>query len=429
MLACVEAHIDNNQTVNQKGVAWTVAIIALLGLVISAIMSGLGHSNTATHVASNSLSLFSYFQAQAFIGMTAIPMPPIVRAWTQNFQWSMGIIKVDFLQTMATWYQRATNGSPTSLLATLATTSVQVQKRALNVLDHYFTKRVNTQTNSETLKVITVRGIQRVGFVAEIEESNIFFTSYTFLWIFIIFIVVGVVVFRYVCEALVRSGKIRENRFAEFREGWKVVLKGILYRIALIVFPQVVVLCLWELTQRDSPAEVVLAVCTFLIVTSLLVYGSWKVWSIARRSIAMYHNPAYVLYSDPRYLNKWGFLYVQFSATTYYFIMPILLIVFIKGCFIAFGQSVGLVQAVGLVILELALLILLSVFKPYMDKMTNSYNIAIASVGFVNVLFLLFFTGDLGVPVSLTKQSLIVQATNDLHSPWPSESWVFFTSF
>jgi len=57
-VACVEANLSNGKTVDQKGVGWSTAVIAGLALVASAVTSGLGHSNTAAHVASNALSLF-----------------------------------------------------------------------------------------------------------------------------------------------------------------------------------------------------------------------------------------------------------------------------------------------------------------------------------------------------------------------------------
>ncbi|KAK0855108.1 putative flavin carrier protein 3 [Friedmanniomyces endolithicus] len=63
--ACVEASLSNGKTVDQKAVAWALAVISGLALVASAITSGLGHSNTAAHVAANALALFGYFQAQA----------------------------------------------------------------------------------------------------------------------------------------------------------------------------------------------------------------------------------------------------------------------------------------------------------------------------------------------------------------------------
>jgi len=227
-LACVEAALSNGKTVNQKSVAWVVAVIAGLGLAISAIVSGLGHSNTAAHVAANALALFGYFQAEAFIGMTAVEMPPIVRSWTQNFQWSMGIIRVGFLQTLATWYQRSTGGTPSTYLSQLDTTSVQVAKRSLDSLSNLFARSTGTSGGPKT---IVVKGIERVGFEANIEITNIFLTGYIFFLIFILFVILGVIIFKYVCEALARAGKLDKEKFRDFRNGWQTVLKGILYRI------------------------------------------------------------------------------------------------------------------------------------------------------------------------------------------------------
>lgn len=402
-LACVEAELSNTKTVNQKGVAWTIAVIVGLGLVISAVTSGLGHSNTAAHVAANALALFSYFQAQAFIGMTAVESPPIVRAWTQNFQWSMGIIKVNFLQNMATWYQRSTGGTPSTLLSGLATTSVQVQKRSLEILSSY-TKRSNSQINlAENPQTLVVRGIKRVGFVAGIEATNVFFTGYVFLVIFIMAVTIGVFAFKYVCDALVKAKKLKPEQFHEFRNGWTLVLKGILFRIVLIAFPQMVVLCFWELTQRDSSAEVVLAISTIFTMIIILSWASLKVWRIARRSISMHQNPGYILYSDPKALNKWGFLYVQFKASMYYFIVVVLGYIMVKGMFIALAQKSGTLQAVALVIIEAVFLITISIMRPYMDKKTNGFNISIASMNLFNVILLLFFSQIFNLPVSYSS--------------------------
>ncbi|QDS69082.1 hypothetical protein FKW77_010074 [Venturia effusa] len=356
-------------------------------LVSSAIISGLGHSNTASHIAANALALFGYFQALALIGMTAVTTPPIVRAWTQNFQWSMGIIRVDFLQRMATWYQRATGGKPTTYISGLDTTSVQVLKRAVVVNSKY-----------ANLKSWVVRGIERVGFVGNIELSNIFFTSYLFFVIFIVFTTIGVLLFKHGCELLIRMGKMRPEKFHEFRTGWRVMLKGILFRIVLITFPQMVVMCFWEIRKRDSPAQVVLAITSVLAVIVCLSLASLKVWNYARRSIELHQNPAYILYSDLNILNKWGFLYIQFKAQMYFFIIPMLVYTFVKSVFIGLAQGSGKVQSVAIVVLELGLLIAISTMRPYMDKKTNAFNIAIAAVNFNNAMFLLFFTGVFGLP-------------------------------
>jgi hypothetical protein len=415
-LACVEADLSNGQTVDQKGVGWTTAVIAGMALVASAVTSGLGHSNTAAHVAANALSLFGYFQAQAIIGLTSVPLPPIVQSWTQNFQWAMGIIEVDFLQSIFTWYQKSTGGTPATLLNTLTTTSVQVTKRSLEAtvgkrsmdktiqllnVAHALSKRTNTATT--TTGAYVVKGMKRVAFRASIEATNLFLTGLTFFCIFIVFTIIFVALFKGYCELAVKMKWMKNDKFQDFRNGWFTVLKGIMFRMVLIGYPQMTILCLWEFTQVDSPAEVVLAIFFFFFgMTGTLAWAAMKVIRIAKRSVDMHKNPAYILYSDPSALNKWGFLYVQFRATAYYFILPTLVYILIKGMFIAFGQKSGTVQAIALVLIEAAVLIAASVIRPWMDKSTNSFNISICAVNFLNAIFLLVFTDVFNQPGLVT---------------------------
>ncbi|RAL01165.1 transient receptor potential ion channel family protein [Aspergillus ibericus CBS 121593] len=413
-ITCVEASLSNGKTVYQKGVGWTTAIISGLGLAASAITSGLGHSNTAAHVAANALSLFSFMQSQAMIGMTSVHMPPIVESWTQNFQWSMGIIHVGFLETICTWYQRSTGGTASTLLSDLSTTSVQLYKRRKRSDDeegivrkatgyfNYYRKRSSASTQTATDSSVIVRGIERVGFKAGIETTNIFLTGLIFFVVFVALVMLMVAIFKVICELLVKNGKMKSDKFQEFRNGWKVVARGILFRLTLIGFPQMSVLCLWEFTKVDSAAEVVLAVIMFISVVAALGWAAIKVMRLAKRSVIMHKNPAYILYSDPTCLNKWGFLYVQYRATAYYFIVPFLGYILIKGIFIGLSQPAPVVQTIALVIIEAGMLIGVSVLRPWMDKKTNIYNISIAAINFLNVIFLLFFSNVFNQPGIVT---------------------------
>jgi Transient receptor potential (TRP) ion channel len=166
------------------------------------------------------------------------------------------------------------------------------------------------------------------------------------------------------------------------------------------------VLCCWEITKRDSPGEVILSILSILIMMFLLGLATIKVWKYARLSIELHNNPAYLLYSDAKFLSKWGFLYVQFQASMYYFSLPLLIYTFVKSLFIALGQSSGTVQAVALVVLELTLLLAISICRPFMDKQTNGFNISIAAVNLVNAILLLFYAGVFVVPVSIFPFSL-----------------------
>ncbi|KAI0472874.1 hypothetical protein GGR56DRAFT_586873 [Xylariaceae sp. FL0804] len=406
-VACVEADISNGKTVNLLAVKWVLAVIAGLVLCSSAVINGLGHSNAAAHIASGALSLFGFFQAQAMIGLTGIHMPPIVESWTQDFQWSMGIINVNFMQDIFTWYQRATGGTPSTIFDTLTTVSVQVEKRALAALPDAalgmyrrsaamvpravssLAKRGNVMTGSGSY---VVYGIQRVAYKADIESTNLFMTGLTFFCLLVVFTILGVAAFKGFCELAVKQKWMKSDTFLEFRNGWLTVLKGILFRLTLIGYPQMSILCLWEFTQVDSPAEVVLAVFFILGMSVTLGWAASKVILLARRSVSMHRNPAYILFSDPQALNKWGFLYVQFRASAYYFIIPVLGYTLAKSMFIAFGQASNVAQAVGFLLVEAAALIGASVLRPWMDKSTNSFNIAICAVNFINAIFLLIFS-------------------------------------
>jgi hypothetical protein len=95
-------------------------------------------------------------------------------------------------------------------------------------------------------------------------------------------------------------------------------------------------------------------------------------------------------------------LYVQYRATAYYFVVPVLVYLLIKAMFIGLGQPAPVVQTVALVIIEAAMLIAVSVLRPWMDKKTNIYNITIAAINFVNAIFLLFFSEVFNQPGIVT---------------------------
>ena len=359
-------------------------------------------------MAANAVSLFGFFQAQAIVGMSAVEMPPIVQSWTQNFQWSMGIIRIGFMQTICTWYQRATGGTPSSLLSNLSVQSVAVQKRSLEVVDRLmkrgYSDIVRRQSNPNSPSPgggntqVVVKGIERVGFRSGIEPTNIFITGLGFFIAFIVGVSLCVALFKGGCELAAKRGWMKGHKFQEFRSGWRVVLKGILFRIILIGYSQMCILCLWELTVRDSAAEVVLALFYFVAMTAALFWAAFKVLRLAKRSVALHKSPGYILYSDPTALNKWGFLYVQYRASAYYWIFPLLLYILLKAVFIAFAQGAGVAQAIGLLVIEAAWLIGVSILRPWMDKKTNSFNIAIAAINFLNAIFLLIFSNIFNQP-------------------------------
>lgn len=358
-IACIEADFSNGKTVDLVAVKWATGI-ASVALVAFAIISGLGHTNAA-HMAANSLALISYFQSLAIVGLSAVYLPPIAQAWTQDFQWSIGIIHAAWMQDIFTWYQRATGGTPSTTLDSSSTSSAVANNLGLSGVAY---------------------GIPRVAFKADIELTNLFMTGLTFFVIFIIFTILCVASFKGICELSVKRNLIAGDKFLKFRSTWFIILKGFILRASLIGFTQISILCLWELTQIDSPAEAVLAVFFFVGILANLLWGASEV----------------VRNAHPRTFNKWTFLYIEYRASAYYFICPLLAYILLKGLFVALAQKSGITQAISMIIIEAGALIGTSVLRPWIDRSTNSFNISIGAFRLLNAIFLLIFSDVLGTP-------------------------------
>lgn len=433
-LACVEAILSNGKTVQTKYASWPIAAISGLGLITSGVVSVIGHSNTAAHIASNSMSLFIYFQSLAVTAMMAVAkVPPIAAAWAQNFQWSLGIIKLGFIQDIANWYVQATGGTSTDIID-VGYLSISVQKAKRSVSEFLLSSYDKTQlSNHLTLfkrfslsiatddfgqadsldpdiystnekaddlvsKILVLRGIQRVAYLAGIEITSLFLTSIIFLLFFGFVMVALLMAFKAVIEILIRSKMMNEGKFNEYRQQWGNIIKGALYRLLLVAFPQVAVMCLWELTTRDSAGTVVVAVFLFIVVFVLLCQAAVKVFLKGRRSVSQFKNPAYLLFGDGKFLNKFGFVYVQFRADAYFFVIVTLLYVFLKCLFVAVLQGQGKVQSVIIFAIELIHLVAVCYYRPFMDKRTNAFNITIAVISTINALFFMFFSYIFGQP-------------------------------
>lgn len=422
-LACVEATVLNGKTVQTKYAAWPIAAISGLGLITSGVVSVIGHSSTAAHIASNSMSLFVYFQSVAITSMLAVAKaPPIAAAWAQNFMWSLGIINVGFVQDIANWYLQATGGTPTSILPnTQISVSVQKVRRAFQAVANAITmplgpvlqKRVSIALDSSWLhsdsynttlyttdervallgtKVLILRGIQRVAYMARIEITNLFMTAMMFLIFFGFVLIVTMMFFKALIEICVRSNIMHEGKFNEYRQHWPLIIKGALYRLLLVALPQIVVFCFWEFTVHDSVAIVIIAVFFLLMAFILLGTAAFRVIRNGRLSVREHKNPAYLLYGDNNFLNKFGFIYVQYRADCYWFVGVSLIYIVLKTMFVAVLQKHGKVQSFIVFILELAHCIAVCWLRPFMDKRTNIFNITISVINTLNALFFVFFS-------------------------------------
>ncbi|KAL2830851.1 hypothetical protein BDW59DRAFT_140887 [Aspergillus cavernicola] len=383
-ITTIEAILANNKTVYQAGAGWTIAVIAGLGLAASVYVSIRGSPIASAQLTAYTLALFSFVQSQAMIGMLAVPMPPMVRSWTQNLQWSMGVVHAGFLETICTWYLRSTGGTPATLLSDLSDTMVHVMKKRDQSIGNMFVKRAESET--EPSATIPVRGLSRVAFRAHIDQTNLFLTSMIIFGFIAFVVMVLLATWKAVLIILAKKGRTSPTQ-------WNLIAKGIFYRLFLLAFAPVCILCLWEFTQHDSPAEIIIAVLTFLSISGTIVWATVRLLLLTRQAV-----PGYMLFSDQTALHKYGFLYLPYKPTSSFFIAITLAHLLVKSLFISFAQSSPKTQTIAFFIIESAMLLTVSILRPYHDKKTNAYNITIAAINFLNSIFVLFFSGIFNQP-------------------------------
>ncbi|CUM62744.1 uncharacterized protein PRCAT00000301001 [Priceomyces carsonii] len=411
-LSCIQSSFSNGKTVSQTGAKWATAVVAGLGLLIAAVMTTFGNSNAASHISANAVSLFLYFQSVVVVSMQhVLRVPPIASAWAENLAWSMGLIRITFMQKIFRWYVQSTGGSPTTYLDGTQTKQILVQ-RSLGYLDNFnrfarskvpdVVKRgVNDLTSNTNL--VIMRGIKRMGYNSNIEPTAIVATGYTFFVLCGFLLVVILVLVKQSLELLIRFKKIKPARMGQFRLSFIQIVKGSLLRYLSIGFPQLIILSLWEFTENDSPALIVLAVIFLIVSLALIGYSMFRTISFGKQSIAKYNNPAAMLYGDTKILNKYGFCYTMFHADLYWFGAVLVTYNLIKSIFIGLCQGSGKTSALVIFILDLFYTAYLIYLGPYLNKPTNIVNYLMSVVNTINSFLFLFFSDLFGQPMPVSS--------------------------
>lgn len=417
VVSCIQSSFTNGKTVSQTGAKWATAVVAGFGLLIGAVLSTFGNSNAASHISANAVSLFLYFQSVVVVSMQHVErVPPIASSWAENLAWSMGLIRITFMQDIFRWYVQSTGGTPTLYFKGF-TKQILVQ-RAYDYLDnlHSFAirnditgmvpdkvKRALDFNLLSNLNLIVLRGIKRIGYGSHIEPTSIVVTGFTFFILCGFFLVVILVLIKQLVQLLIHLKKLNPNRLSYFRKSFSSILKGALLRYIYIGFTQLVILSLWEYTVRDSPAVIVLAVLFLISSIGTLGLSFWKSYSFGRKSIEQYKNPAAILYGDSKVLNKYGFCYTMFNAHKYWFGVVLIGYSLVKAIFIALCQPSGKTSALVIFILDLAYTIYLFIQAPFLDKSTNIVNYCMSIVNTINSFLFLFFSDLFGQPAPVAS--------------------------
>ena len=435
LLGCLQASFNNGKTVSHEGAKWATAVVAGLGLLVSACLSLFGNSAAASRMSAAAISLFTYFQSVVIISMISVDqVPPIANAWAENLAWSMGLIRIGFMQKIFRWFVQATGGTPTQYLTSgvksiLTQRSVQsvIKSSIFQTVASFFLPALSSMTTTmpptenelvarkdydQDTKLfipmndvesndymLVLRGIDRIGYKSNIEPSSIVCTGFTF-FILCLYVLVSIFfIYRYLNKTLMKGTKtnwIHKN--LEYRTAWQPTFKGMLARYIFIGFPQLLILSLWEFTKVDSGAVVTVAVLFLILILSTMALACFQVIRYGSKSVAEHGNPAAILYGNPEVLSRYGFLYTMLNAKKYWFCAVSLGYLFVKSMFVALSQSSGKTQALAIWIIDMIYLGLMCHFLPYLDRFTNVLTVFIQVITTINSFLFTFFSGVYNSP-------------------------------
>jgi hypothetical protein len=406
-LACITSQVTNGQSLSTKGVQYIAAGIAGAALLLSGA-SAFASAGTSGATASSPTfgDIVGWFQAMALNGMMSADVPGVYRSWSKNFAFSTGLIYWEDMQLSIDGFRQNTGGNltqnsvPFLQNATLVHVDqkVNLAKRALLFARDELNTDLSgnaTEGGDDSKVVHMVKGIQ--GFVEEytIPDGNAFMTVLLVFAIVIAAITVGILLFKVILETWALFGSF-PKRLTSFRKRYWWTLAKTITNLVLLLYGIWVLYCVYQFKNGDSWAAKTLAGVTLAAFTGVLVFFTWKIWSIAQKFKKLEGSPS-ALYDDKEVWRKYSLFYENYKQSYWWLFIPTIIYMFARGCVIAGADGHGLAQAAGQLIVEALLLTVLLWSRPYARKSGNWINIVIQVVRVLSVVCILVFVEELGM--------------------------------
>jgi len=435
-VACIQSVVGNGKTMSTKAVPIIAAGIAGAALVVSGLGSlasaGSGSGGNASP-SPTFTEVMGWFQSMAMNGMLSVNYPSVYRSFTKNFGFSGGLIAWDGMETTIDNFRKATGGNLTqNSVEVLRNTTLVYQpngnstltKRELEVWTHYVRRQISASANgtsvvgsgsaanttsNDSKSMRFVHGIQ--GYVEQlsIPQTNTFMTVLLIFAIVVAAIIVGILLFKVILETWALFGNF-PNRLTSFRKRYWWIMAKTITNLILVLYGVWTLYCVYQFTRGDSWAAKALAAGTLAVFTAVLLFFSWRIWSLARKYKKLEGDTS-GLYDNKETWVKYSIFYDSFKKGYWWMFVPAIVYMFAKGCVIAGGDGHGMVQTVGQLAIESIMLILLLWSRPYSLKSGNWINIIIQIVRVLSVLCILVFVEQLGIsqtPKTITGVVLIV---------------------
>ncbi|KAF2799455.1 TRP-domain-containing protein [Melanomma pulvis-pyrius CBS 109.77] len=409
-LACITSQVGNGKSLAVAGVSYVAAGIAGAALAVSGLSALASAGNTGASTSSPTFGeVIGWFQSMALNGMMSVQYPSVYQSFSKNFAFSTGLIHWEAMQLSIDGFRQKTGGNLTENSvkflknATLihTDTGMNFTKRGLEsallwARDGVETSVNGTESSPEDTKVMhSVKGIQSFAEELSIPDGNTFMTVLIVFAIVVAAITVGILLFKVILESWALCGNF-PKRLTNFRKRYWWTLAKTITNLVLLLYGIWTLYCVYQFKNGDSWAAKTLAGVTLALFTAILVFFTWKIWSIANKFKKM-EGDASALYDNKEVWRKYSIFYENYKKSYWWIFVPVIVYMFARGCVIAGASGHGLVQVSGQLIVEALLLVLLLWVRPFSLKSGNWINIIIQVVRVLSVVCILVFVEELGV--------------------------------
>lgn len=350
-------------------------------------------------------------------GMMSVDYPGAYRSFSTNFAFSTGLIPWSSMQTTIDNFRAKTGGNLTddsyqylknSTLVFQGDTNVT--KRGLDFVDlvvrafggsengtSFGSGSSNSSSNStsQSKSMHLVNGIEAYVEQLAIPQANTFMTVLLIFAIIIGAIIVSILLFKVILEAITLCGKLNKG-LNNFRKRYWWIMAKTITNLILVLYGIWTLYCIYQFTRGDSWAAKVLAGVTLGIFTAILVGFTVHIFRLANK-YKKSEGDASGLFDNKEIWRNYSIFYENYKKSYWWLFVPVIIYMFAKGVVIAAGDGHGMVQTAGQLIIESLMLILLLFGRPYSLSSGNWINIIIQIVRVLSVVCILVFVEQLGI--------------------------------
>ncbi|PNS20601.1 Flavin carrier protein 2 [Sphaceloma murrayae] len=421
-LACIESTVGNGKSMNLPAVSYIAAGIAASALALSALSAlASGGAPGAPTPSPTFGEVVGWFQSIATSGMLSVKYPSVYSSFTQNFAFSTGILPWGQMQETIDRFRQSTGGNLTEAsyaylrnVTIVATangngTSKSLFKRATETAFLY-AREIETTMNgqSTTLGNSTsngtetdnkamhyVHGVQAYVEQLMVPQANTFMTVLLIFAIVIAAITVLILLGKVVLEGIAMASTLPKSLESWRQRYWWRLAKTIT-NLIFILYGIWTLYCVYQFTNGDSWAAKTLAGVTWALFTAILAFFTWRIVSKARKFKKMQGDSS-ALFEDKEVWVKYSLFYDCFKKGYWWIFIPAIIYMFARNTVIAAANGHGMVQAIGQMIVEALMLLLLVWNRPYQLRSGNIINIVIQAVRVLSVVCILVFVQELGI--------------------------------